>query len=148
MRRSRHTGGRAFAIAAGLLAVAAIGALAGSNGSSGTTKVRNPDQPISSGSAGDHGPARIAEGVVGRLVTPSGSPIAGARITARSLDLPAGPVPEIAILSDTDGRFAWPLRPGRYRLAAVVAGREIAAATAMVRPGRVATLELSGALPP
>ena len=141
MGRSRHAGGRAFAVAAGLMAVAAVGTLAGSE------TVRNPDQPVGSGLAGEKGPARIAEGVVGRLVTPSGDPVAGARITARSLDRPAGPVPEIAILSDTDGRFAWPLRPGRYRLAAVVAGREIAAATAVVEPGRVATLELSGAPP-
>jgi Carboxypeptidase regulatory-like domain len=142
-----HAGGRAFAVAAGLMAVAAVGTLAGSNGSSGTTKVRNPDQPVGSGSAREKGPARIAEGVVGRLVTPAGDRVAGARITARSLDRPAGPVPEIAILSDADGRFAWPLRPGRYRLAAVVAGREIVAATAVVEPGRVTTLELSGAPP-
>jgi Carboxypeptidase regulatory-like domain len=141
MGRSRCAGGEALAVAVGLLAVAAVGALAGS----GT--MRNPDQPVGSGSAGEKGPARIAEGVVGRLVAPSGDPVAGARITARSLDRPAGPVPEIAILSDADGRFAWPLRPGRYRLTAMVAGGEIAAATAVVEPGRVTTLELSGAPP-
>jgi hypothetical protein len=110
--------------------------------------MRNPDQPISSSAAGETAPVGITEGVVGRLVTPSGGPVAGARITAQSLDRPAGPVPEIAILSDTDGRFTWPLRPGRYRLAAVVEGREIAAATATVERGRVATLELSEAPSP
>jgi hypothetical protein len=138
---SRHVGGGALAVTVGLMAVPAVGVLAGS----GT--VGNPDQPVGSGSAREKGPARIAEGVVGRLVTLSGESLAGARITARSLDRPAGAVPEIAILSDTDGRFAWPLRPGRYRLTAMVAGREIAAATAMVEPGRVATLELLGAPP-
>ena len=86
--------------------------------------------------------AGIAEGAVGRLVTPSGDPVAGAQITVRSLDRPAGPVPEIAILSDKDGRFAWPLPPGRYRLAAVVEGREIAIATVTVEPGRVTTVTL------
>ena len=142
MRRSHHAGGRAFAVAAGLMVVAAVGTLAGSE------TVRNPDQPVGSGLAEEKGPARIAEGVVGRLVTPSGDPLVGARITARSLDRPAGPVPEIAILSDTDGRFTWPLRPGRYRLVAVVGGHEIAAATAVVEPERVTTLELSGVPPP
>jgi hypothetical protein len=90
-------------------------------------------------------PAVIAEGVAGRLVAPSGEPVAGAWITARPLGGSAGPVPEIAILSDAEGRFAWPLGPGRYRFAAVVEGREIAAAMATVEPGRVARLELSAA---
>ena len=131
--------------ASGALAAAGLMMAAGASAGGGATG--NPDRPVGSGEAGEAVSAGIAEGVAGRLVAPSGGPVAGARITARSLDRPAGPVPEIAILSDADGRFVWPLRPGRYRLAALVGGREVAAATATVEPGRIATLELSAAPP-
>jgi hypothetical protein len=102
------------------------------------------DQPVGS-AAGATAPAEITEGAVGHLVNSSGRPVADAQIAAQSLDQPARPVPEIAILSDAQGRFVWRLRPGRYRLAAIVDGREVAAATMTVAPGRVTTVELSAA---
>jgi hypothetical protein len=120
------------------LVMASGGALASGEGA------RDLDQPIGSG-AGATAPAAITEGVVGRLVTSSRRPVADAQIAAQSLDQSARPVPEIAILSDAQGRFVWRLRPGRYRLAAIVDGREVAAATMTVAPERVTTVELVAA---
>lgn len=100
-----------------------------------------PDRPADSGGIRSDAP-QIAEGVVGRLVRPPRQPIAGAMIQATSLDSPAKPVPEIAILTNADGHFTWPLRPGSYRLAAVVEGRELAEATVRIEPGRITRLDL------
>jgi hypothetical protein len=108
----------------------------------GGEAAHDPDRPVRSEPGGSQS-SSIVQGIAGRLVTASGHPVAGARITAQSLDPTGGPIPEIAILSDAEGRFAWPLRPGRYRLAALIDGREVAAATAIVEPHRVSTLELS-----
>ena len=80
---------------------------------------------------------RPTEGVVGRVVLVDGQPLAGAWIVAHSLDDPARPIPDLAILSDASGRFVWPLRAGRYRLAALVDGQEIAAASVVVQTGQV-----------
>ena len=102
----------------------------------------NPDRPVRS-TAEPMAATQIREGVVGRLTTSSGRPIATAQITAQSLDQPTRPIPEIAILSDADGRFIWSLRPGRYRLAALVDGHEVAAVETAVEPGRVTNVELS-----
>lgn len=118
-------------LAAGLLMIAAC-----DDAASG------PDRPVRSAGHAT-APAEIAQGVVGRVHNATGQPVAGARITAQSLDQPTRPIPEIAILSDADGRFVWPLRPGRYRLAAVVDGRELATEEATVEPGQVARVELS-----
>lgn len=84
---------------------------------------------------------QISEGVVGRLLRPQGRPVAGAVISATSLDRPSKPVPDIAILTDAEGVFAWPLRVGTYRLAAVTDGRPIATAVVKVEPGEVACVE-------
>ena len=52
----------------------------------------HPDQPVDS-AAGGTATAQIAEGVVGRLLQSRGLPVAGAMITATSLDRPSMPVP-------------------------------------------------------
>lgn len=98
------------------------------------------DLPVESTQPEDAAP--LAEGVAGRVSQPGGLAVAGAVITATSLDHPARPIPEIAILTDDDGRFEWPLRPGSYRLAALLGGKEIATATAMVHARRVTTLDM------
>ncbi len=100
------------------------------------------DLPVESTQPEDTAP--LAEGVAGRVSQPGGPAVAGAVITATSLDHPARPIPEIAILTDDDGRFEWPLRPGSYRLAALLGGREIATATATVHARRVTTIEMIG----
>lgn len=61
---------------------------------------------------------------------------------ATSLDRPSKPVPDIAILTDAEGVFSWPLRAGTYRLAAVTDGRPIATAVVTVEAGEVTRVDL------
>lgn len=49
----------------------------------------------------------------GRVVDSTGKPVAGALVSE------ASGVPEIALVTDEDGRFSPRLRPGRYRFKAV-----------------------------
>lgn len=86
--------------------------------------------------------AQLSEGIKGRLLQSGNRPVARAVIAARSLDRPARPIPEIAITTNDDGRFQWPLRPGTYRLTAMLDGRQIATATVTVEPGQVTTIEM------
>lgn len=99
------------------------------------------DKPVRSAGGGTAA-VPIAEGVIGRLVDAHGRPVDSAVISTTSRDRPARPVPDIAILTDAQGRFEWPLGAGTYRLAAVVHGREIAEAMVVVEPGCVASVDL------
>lgn len=54
----------------------------------------------------------------GVVVDTAGQPVAGAMVVPRSLDIPAVAVPELAVLTDQQGRYVWHLRPGRYELIA------------------------------
>lgn len=56
-----------------------------------------------------------APGVYGRVVDNQNQPVANAFVQAAPIgDSPA--VPELAVFTDADGRFIWPLKPGRYRV--------------------------------
>jgi hypothetical protein len=81
----------------------------------------------------------IKEGVVGRVTAPDGSPVKGALIEPRSLDDPSPPIPEIAIHTDKDGRYMWPLFPGTYELSVRPKGyqRPINPITVTVTAGQV-----------
>lgn len=54
--------------------------------------------------------------VHGTVTRPDGTPVADAMVTATPLDQYSWPVPDIAIVTDTNGRYTWPLRTGHYRL--------------------------------
>jgi hypothetical protein len=101
----------------------------------------NPHQAVKSVTGG-FGPTQVAEGVMGRLLQPEDIPISYAMISVTSLDKPSRPVPDIAILTDAKGRFTWPLRPGSYRLRAVVNGNEIAEAAVSVQSGQVTSVTM------
>lgn len=116
-----------------VIASAPEGAVAGLRGDGG-------DQPMAT--RGRPAVAQLSEGVAGRLLRPGERPVAGAVIAARSLDRPARPIPEIAITTNDDGRFQWPLRPGTYRLTAMLDGREVATVTVTVEPGRLTNVEM------
>lgn len=62
--------------------------------------------------------AAIPGPVHGVLRSYDGRAVPDVMITATSLDDPARAVPEIAVMTNADGRFEWPLTPGRYRLSA------------------------------
>lgn len=116
-----------------VIATSAAGAAAGPPG--------DPAPPVAAGGR-QQAAAQVSEGIRGRLLRSGERPVAGAVIAARSLDRPARAVPEIAIVTGDDGRFQWPLRPGTYRLAALLDGREVATATVTVEPGQVTSIEM------
>ncbi len=102
----------------------------------------DPDAPVTA-SDDPLTPQAIREGVVGRILGDGAQPLAGASVVPVSLDDPSPPIPEIAITSESDGRYSWPLRPGRYEIRVTVKGYESAAARVTVDPGQVATLDFT-----
>jgi hypothetical protein len=102
-----------------------------------------PTQPNSPVIAGDDGSSvrSLAEGVNGQIRDGAGAAVAGAMIVPRSLDADGPPIPEVAILSDADGRYAWPLRPGRYEISVVIDGEKRLSRPVAVKPGETATLD-------
>jgi hypothetical protein len=105
---------------------------------------RNPDQPVASAAENGRGAgAGPQEGIEGTVTSADGKPLAGVFIQAESLDEPAARIPELAISTGEDGRYLWPLSPGRYRISASLEGRSPATGTATVEAGRRTTLDLT-----
>jgi hypothetical protein len=94
---------RAALLGFSLLASAGVTALAQTN-----------ETPVSS----THSPTATAggTGVTGRVITPSGQPVAHASVVVRSLDEPAPAVPEMAVMTGADGRYFWPVPEGRWEV--------------------------------
>jgi len=65
-------------------------------------------------------------GLTGRVVADDGSPIVGAMIVPRSLQVHGPPIPEMATLSDADGSYVWPLPTGAYEVSVSAAGYQSA----------------------
>lgn len=86
-------------------------------------------------------PTADGQGVEGRITDTQGRPVAGALVVPRSLDVPSPPIPEIAIVSDEEGRYAWRLPPGRYEISVSAAGYRGAVKEAVVRAGQVTRLD-------
>jgi hypothetical protein len=108
-----------------------------------TVSCADPLSPGRPGSVDEPGAAgvRLEEGVTGRVTNDDGSAIAGATVLAASVD-PNGPaVPEIAIVSDADGRYEWPLRAGRYELTVLAEGYERGSRVVEVKAREVARLD-------
>ena len=102
-----------------------IGALVLAAVTFAATRRGGPDEPVS---AADTGAAArpLQRGVVGTVVDPSGQPVSGALVSAESLD--GAPVPELGVMTDAEGRYAWPLQPGRYRITVTAEGHRRAGA--------------------
>lgn len=64
----------------------------------------------------------MVSGVRGTVTDTGGNPIAGVMVHPTSLHDPQLLIPEMAILSDDDGTYAWDLAPGPYKLTASHAG--------------------------
>lgn len=86
--------------------------------------------------------ANITEGITGTVKHRSGEPVAGAFVQALAASPASGPIPDIAIVTDARGHFAWPLRPGVYRLTLFLDGTKIASAEAVVRRDQITELNL------
>jgi len=82
------------------------------------------------------------EGLTGRIVANDGSPIEGALIVPRSLQAHGPPIPEMATLSDADGRYVWPLPAGAYELSVFADGYHDAVQRADVAADVVVTLDI------
>ena len=77
---------------------------------------RAQNTPDSSDAEGGGESQRIPEGVVGIVMDSSGAPVADAMVQAVPVGGNATPVPEIAIMSNARGEYAWPLPEGDYQL--------------------------------
>jgi hypothetical protein len=84
----------------------------------------------------------LGEGIAGIVTTEAGEPVEGVFVQAFPLDPSAGPIPDIAIMTDAAGRFSWPLQPGNYRLTFMIDGETVAEAEAAVELNRVSGIEI------
>lgn len=102
----------------------------------------NGDKTLSSDETGETVPG-LRTGASGIVRGPGGQPVVGAMIVARSLDVPARPIPEIAILTNEQGSYAWPLRPGRYELTPMLDGKRGVPEEVSVEAGGVTRRDLT-----
>lgn len=87
--------------------------------------------------------AGITRGVVGRVTAADGRPVWNAWIQARSLDRPSPPIPDIAVLTNTDGWYTWPLSPGTYELLVSAEGYQRATKRITVGASAAARLDFT-----
>ena len=100
----------------------------------------SPSDAVSSADTPE--PARSsAEGVTGEIKDDNGRALDGAMIIPKSVEANGPAVPEMAILSDTTGRYRWPLRPGNYDVTVRADGYHDVTQRVTVSPGAVATLD-------
>ncbi len=100
----------------------------------------NEDSPVTS--TGQVGIGSV-EGIVGRITDTRGRPVVGALVQPRSLDDPSPPIPEIAIVSDDNGRYTWQLSPGSYELSVSADGYRGMTKLTKVKAGQAATLDFT-----
>lgn len=101
------------------------------------------DQPVSSDdrSSPEAGRNAVMGTVAGVVTTSVGQPVVGAAVRPRSLDVPSPPIPELAVSSDSTGRYRWRLWPGRYELA-VSEGDSAVEQSVTVTAGQTTTLNI------
>lgn len=96
------------------------------------------DRPVAAdAAAGSASEAPMTRsGIRGRVQAQDGTPVTGAVIQAECAAEPCQPIPDIAILSNTDGAFFWPLREGSYRFTARKDDLTSCPVTAVVGPSK------------
>ncbi len=95
------------------------------------------------GSDGQTEPAVAGEGgasLTGHVFTYTGAPIEGVSVTVESLDSPPRAIPEMAVMTDSAGHFAWPLPEGIYKVTVVSPAGARKSRTATVQQGRARDL--------
>ena len=93
------------------------------------------DRLVKSSDQSEPGPG-IREGITGRVTNSSNLPVKGALVQPRSLEDPSPPIPEIAILTDGEGRYKWPLLPGNYEISVSFKGCQRAARRVKIEVGQ------------
>lgn len=101
----------------------------------------DPHEPVSSYVDPGETAQELAEGVTGRITTDDGSPVVGAMIVPESLEADAPPIPEIAITSDVNGEYEWPLPPGSYEVSVIADGYQNETKQATFGADEVATVD-------
>lgn len=71
------------------------------------------DAPVS-GAPGDQGAPGAGSGMRGTVTDSAGAPVAGVLVMPQSTDTPPQAVPEVAVMTDEQGRYQWSLVPGGY----------------------------------
>lgn len=102
--------------------------------------VRDPDAPVSATDL--PGATLPLPGVAGRVTDATGAPVAGVAVVVVSRSVPPVPVPELAVLTGPDGRYAWPpLAPGRWDVQVSRGGHTTSVAVTLER-GHTVTADL------
>jgi Carboxypeptidase regulatory-like domain len=107
------------------------------------TACGGPDQPVSSSdTSNDAGNSASAagspSGVRGIVTDESGAPLEGVGIAVTA---GPGPIPEILRLTDANGEYMWPLKQGKYTLAAYMDGYEPLSQEVTVKQDEIAQLD-------
>ena len=118
-------------------ALAIVGLFAVAAASCDGTQDRH--DPVTAPGIDNGAPAAISEGVTGRVRASGGAAIVGAMVQPRALEANARPIPEIAIVSDGEGRYVWRLFPGKYEISVSAEGYAPVTATVAVAGGQVTT---------
>jgi hypothetical protein len=80
------------------------------------------------------------QGLTGRVVSKDGRPVAGVLVLPQAAGADSGPIPDIAVFTDADGRFTWRLKPGRYNVSFLVDGRVRARETVAIAAERATAI--------
>ena len=103
----------------------------------------DPNKSVNSNDPGEQSGRGITQGVSGQITVPGGRPVSGALIQPKSLDERGPPIPEIAILTDENGWYKWPLAPGMYEITASAEGYRPTTKQIIVRVGKVVIADLT-----
>jgi hypothetical protein len=107
-----------------------------------TAGCNEQDRPVSSDPRARDG-AGIVEGVIGYVTARDGSPIVGALVQPQALDVPRPPIPDLAVLTNSEGWYQWRLFPGTYTLVVSAQGYQSAAQVVTVHAGETARLDFT-----
>lgn len=126
--------------ALGLLSFAA--GLAATLKSSAMANDKNPDRPVSSRAPSSRGgPPAPRMGLVGQVKSARRDKIAGVTIAAFSVGRDTPGVPELAVMTNPDGSYHWPLEPGTYDVQVIRDGRASRKRRVVVMMGTVNRLD-------
>lgn len=118
--------------------VATDGSSASASASAGAAAA--PRGAVPAAVAGKGAPT-FKQGLSGSVRDEAGKPVGGAMVVPRSLQQPGPAIPELAILTDDSGRYAWPLPPGSYDLVVTADGHQVAQRRGSVTEGALTTLD-------
>jgi protocatechuate 3,4-dioxygenase beta subunit len=127
-----------------LLSVALACAPAGTDGDEAAAGAsdRGPGSVVSSAEPGTGAEEarRARTGVSGTVTDDGGRPLSGVVVVPVSIGRPPTPVPDMTVLTGSDGTYFWVLRPGEYRISTSRPGFQAASKRVRIQEGRTATL--------